>query len=64
MYIATQQDFFIRTRPVIRTVFVIRTTRFSYPHQCVPSHRLKSTELVNIDLNRTLLLQRNNCVIP
>jgi len=28
-----------------RSVFVIRTTCFSHPHQCVPLHRLKSAAL-------------------
>jgi len=30
---------------LVGTVFVIRTARSSHPHQCVPSHRLKSTAL-------------------
>ena len=40
MFITTYQVF---SSALVRTVFVIRTTRFSHPHQCVPSHRLEST---------------------
>jgi len=42
MFITTYQVF---SSALVRTAFVIRTTRFSHPHQCVPSHRLESTAL-------------------
>jgi len=40
-----QQQIRAFTSALVRSVFVIRTARFSQPHSCVPSHRSKSTGL-------------------
>jgi len=41
-FTTTQRDF---SFALTHTMFAIRTTRFSHPHQCVPSHALESTGL-------------------